>query len=237
MVQYFQSLGPAYTNAGLKKTAGLRYLSQLETDFIRKHICRNKNVLDLGLGTGRITSEFLHNNNRVTGADAADSMLQHCAKIFTGEIKSRKLKLVKHNLELPLQFADRTFDQATAIRVLKYITNWEKCLKEMARIVSKDGSVIIEFPNQYSYESISTLINRIWGVRYRVFSLKQVETIFQHNGFKKTGEFSGTKLPHFAYRFTDSANILKILIGIETGLRKIFGGRFCRSYILVFHRK
>jgi ubiquinone/menaquinone biosynthesis C-methylase UbiE len=237
MVNYFQSMGPAYAKAGLEKTAGLRYLSQLETDFIQKHICRNTRVLDLGLGTGRITSALLHNNNRVTGTDAADSMLQHCTRVFTDAIKSQKLKLIKHRLDAPLPFTNGTFGQVTIIRVLKYITAWEQCLNEISRVTSRQGSVIVEFPNISSYEPVSILINRLFGIRYRAFSKDRIKSIFVHNGFTLTDEFCGTKLPHFVYRYADSESVLGIITGIETGLRNIFGNRFCRNYILVFRRK
>jgi ubiquinone/menaquinone biosynthesis C-methylase UbiE len=233
MLKYFQTLGSRYKYVGLEKSVGLKYLSEKETEFIGQNISKNKKTLDIGIGTGRITNQLLSAGNTVTGLDGAESMIEYCNHFFKVSIKSKKLDLIKHDLESPMPFRNRIFEQITCIRVIKYIDNWEQFLEELSRIIKKNGRLIIEFPNIRSYESISIIINIFLGIRYQAFTFAEFSLMLSSLGFEIIGVYHGVRLPHFIYRITDSELILKYIIGIETGLQRIFGDHFNRNYILV----
>lgn len=53
---------------------------------------------------------------------------------------------ISHNLELPLPVGDGAYDHVLLINVLEHIFEYRSLLKEMARVVSKNGSAVIIVP-------------------------------------------------------------------------------------------
>jgi ubiquinone/menaquinone biosynthesis C-methylase UbiE len=237
MIKYFHNLGRKYQEVALEKTLGLKYLSQQELMYIRMFIKHQKSILDLGIGTGRITNELLLKKNKVTAIDGADSMLEYCSSKFSNFIKSGKLDLIKHDLEKPLPFPDNVYDQIFCIRVFKYVKNWQHCIKETTRVVKKDGVIIIEFSNLCSYESISNQINKLLNIHFHLNQVSEINAEFKKQGFEKTSEMFGPKLPHFVYRLPDSLQLMRFIPNIENLLRIIFGRFFSRTYICVYQKK
>ena len=103
-------------------------------------------VLDVGCGPGILARELLNSGYDVWGVDASPSMIEQCRKQFeknnrahftTGDAKS-------------LPFPEEFFDTVICMGVIGSVTAGESALKEMARIVKKNGTLLISFPNLLS---------------------------------------------------------------------------------------
>lgn len=147
---------------------------------------REKHIIDLGAGDGRLYRFFKNIQVKsYTACDiAADLLAQHPGK---------DVRKVVCNLEETLPFDDEYFTVAMSFFVLEHITDIEFLLKEVYRILEKDGEYIIghfiqrrQFIHkldgesfkinqfQYSAEQIQTIAQDIW------FSV-HVEAIYEKN--------------------------------------------------------
>jgi demethylmenaquinone methyltransferase/2-methoxy-6-polyprenyl-1,4-benzoquinol methylase len=102
-------------------------------------------ILDMATGTGDVAIEIIHQNNhrrKVFGLDFSEPM-----------VKRARQKVLRRNLAqtialslgdaLSLPFRDHTFEASMIAFGLRNIVNKEQALSEMARVVQKDGKVII----------------------------------------------------------------------------------------------
>ena len=116
-------------------------INEAYVDFIHKYVDKGKAVLDLGCGTGFSSFLLAKRGFKVTGLDISDKFL----KIMKPK-ESKDLKFVAGDI-LNLEFPDCSFDLVTSHEVIEHITNVEKALSEMARVVKRGGRIIIVSPN------------------------------------------------------------------------------------------
>jgi demethylmenaquinone methyltransferase/2-methoxy-6-polyprenyl-1,4-benzoquinol methylase len=96
-----------------------------------------KNVVDLAAGTGDLTValEKALPGSEVTAADFSEEMLA------IAKLKGVRRVVTADALSLP--FGDRSFDCVTIAFGLRNITDWSRALREMSRILSDNGHVLI----------------------------------------------------------------------------------------------
>jgi glycogen(starch) synthase len=115
-----------------------------------------RRVLDLGGGPGRMAVP-LARQYAVTLADVSASMLELAASAAAREgIESAALRLVRLDASSPLPFATGTFDVAIAIDLLVHLANPEVTLRELCRVVTPGGRVLVDTTNS----------NALWMLRY-----------------------------------------------------------------------
>jgi len=144
----------------------------------------NKSILDLGCGTGRFSIELAHSKANVTSFDASFSMLIQ----LKDKIRDQNLDInfVKGNgYQLP--FKDDTFDGCICINVLDHIADQTCLIKEISRILKKDGFLIINFSNLFSiYLPIALYINlRKKSVQNEVYA-EWISIMKMNDIFKQT---------------------------------------------------
>ncbi len=93
-------------------------------------------ILDVGCGTGA-NLEMLKQYGDSEGVDVSDDALEFCRK--------KGLKVHK-GLAEELPFEDETFDLVTALDVVEHLDDDVAGLKEMHRILKKDGKTLIFVP-------------------------------------------------------------------------------------------
>ncbi|CAN5302682.1 class I SAM-dependent methyltransferase [soil metagenome] len=93
-------------------------------------------ILDVGCGTGA-NLEMLANFGESEGVDVSDDALEFC--------RLKNLKATK-GLAEKLPFADESFDVVTALDVVEHLDDDVAGLKEMHRILKKDGKTLIFVP-------------------------------------------------------------------------------------------
>jgi SAM-dependent methyltransferase len=104
-----------------------------------------KDVLVLGVGTGRELPSLLDAGHRPVGLDASEAMLAECAK------RARPVPLVLASFWEPLPFEDEAFDAALALHgTLAHPRDGESVdalLRELARVLRPGGVLVFEVPS------------------------------------------------------------------------------------------
>jgi SAM-dependent methyltransferase len=96
----------------------------------------NPRILDVGCGTGG-NLEMLEKFGAAEGVDVSDDALEFC--------KSKGLNVHK-GLAEKLPFADESFDIVTALDVVEHLDDDIVGLKEMQRVLKKNGKTLIFVP-------------------------------------------------------------------------------------------
>lgn len=139
--QYSQNKKWISWYATVAKHKGLR-----TTKILQKYKNRNAKVLDLGVGNG-FTLSFLSQ----VFPDSVGCDIDNLA------IKSTKELLNKVNIKIPvilyngikLPFADNTFDIVTAVEVVEHVNDYDLFLREINRVLKKDGILHITTANKW----------------------------------------------------------------------------------------
>jgi SAM-dependent methyltransferase len=97
---------------------------------------QNPKILDVGCGTGA-NLEMLRKFGEAEGVDVSDEALEFC--------KSKGLKAHK-GLAESLPFEDASFDLVTALDVVEHLDNDLDGLKEMRRVLKKEGRALMFVP-------------------------------------------------------------------------------------------
>jgi len=149
------------------------FLSELKA--IRKVLPRKANMesLEIGVGTGRFASTL----GITKGIDPSYSMLKVAQKrgvdayFGTGE---------------NIPFKDKTFDCAIIVITLCFVKNPKKVLKETARILKKNGRIVIGIVDKKSF--LGKFYQKKKSVFYkkaRFYSVKKVTQLLKKTGFSK----------------------------------------------------
>jgi SAM-dependent methyltransferase len=96
-------------------------------------------ILDVGCGAGHYASELIARGARVTGIDGSATMLQHAR----GRVQDRAIMRL-HDLEQPLEFAaNASFDGIVCALVIHHVTNRQRLLSEMRRVLRPGGWLVM----------------------------------------------------------------------------------------------
>jgi len=127
--------------------------------YIREYASKIKKskILDVGCGDGEYTSLFCCNNNKVFGLDIKERVIP----------EFKKFQFVKGNAE-NLPFPDESFDLIISFDVLEHISDDQKAIKEMYRVLKRRGKVFLETPNR---ERLSWWLLFLIGKK-RIYPLK-----------------------------------------------------------------
>ena len=119
-------------------------------------------ILDVGAGTGLVASSLLSNNCQFICADISYRMLD-CARNNLS-LENKSLFFTVCDAE-NLPFGSETFDLITCNATMHHFPLVDKFLKELQRVLAKDGTLIIGFePNRKFWT------NRLVSLTYRVIS-------------------------------------------------------------------
>ena len=98
-------------------------------------------VLDAGMGPGRLLDELTRRGWAVSGIDASSEMVAAAR----GRLPEASDRLVHAKIEL-LPFADGSFDAVVATGVLEY-AELEDAIGELQRVLHPGGLAVVSYPN------------------------------------------------------------------------------------------
>lgn len=107
---------------------------------------KGKKILDVGVGSGGVACAFSHFGAEVVGIDVDRNYL----RVVEQQSKDRNVKI-----ELKLYdgetfpFKDETFDVVIFFDVLEHLPNPDLTVKEISRVLKKDGLVFIVVENKW----------------------------------------------------------------------------------------
>jgi len=172
----------------------------------------SKKILDLATGTADVALEISKNFNAlIVGADLSLSML----KIAKKKIGNNNIHLINAQAEY-LPFANSSFDVITIAFGLRNIPKREQALKEMKRVLKKNGVLLIlEF---------SHINNGLWRAIFEFYFLKILPFIGNKISNHK---FAYNYLPQTVIKFPDVGVLSDILKNIgfsRVDYERILGG-------------
>ncbi len=97
-------------------------------------------ILEVGVGTGK-NLRYYNKNTEVTGIDLSPKMLGKAKKKLE-KLKNKSIKLMQMDAQT-LKFKDDSFDYAVCTFVLCSVPDTIKVLKEMKRVVKKNGKILM----------------------------------------------------------------------------------------------
>jgi len=119
-------------------------------------------ILDAGCGNSIHSLKFAANGYRVKGIDFSEEALKlGRANIISHNLQS-KIELQKEDI-LSLSFEDNLFDVVFCWGVLMHISEIEKALSELARVLKKDGIMILAEGNM---KSLQTRFAKSWKKKH-----------------------------------------------------------------------
>lgn len=103
---------------------------------------KEKTVLDAGCGNGYGSFYLAQFAKQVIGIDISEEAIAFCQQRY------QKSNLAYRRMDcLKLEFTDGTFDIACSFEVIEHIRQYQGFLKEITRVLKKDGITIISTPH------------------------------------------------------------------------------------------
>ena len=151
-------------------------------DRIRPYLSGEKNVLELGCGTGLITHRLAPLVKYWEATDYSEAMIRQAKKQKYGP----KLHFsVQDAMALP--FAEGTFDTVVIVNAMHAIEKPEKALTEIRRVLSDDGFLIAPdyVQDGERRQSAKKLLASFTGLRtYSKWTAKEYIELMEQNGFE-----------------------------------------------------
>ncbi len=227
--EFFDDFSDIYDKSAFGQSLGTKWLSKLETDFIIDALQVNidnriNRVLEIGVGTGRNAKLLLDRGIRIEGLDTSEGMIRKAQEKLIG----RDINFIVNDVGKCIPFKDSTFDGSVCIRVLKYIPNWKYTIKEISRVLKKDGIFILEIANLYSVQYFG-----LYNANYFLFNIDEVKRTLNDNGLSIVAIKDGARIAFPIYKRINSYAVLDVIIGIESLLDKILPKYFLSRNILI----
>jgi ubiquinone/menaquinone biosynthesis C-methylase UbiE len=187
---------------------------------------QDREILDVGTGTGRAALLLAHGAARVTAIDASEEMLAIARQRAAAEFVN--VKFLKGDAHA-LQFPDRSFDVSVAFRLLMHTPEWRRCVAELCRVTER--LVVIDYPSATSvalFESLGRRAAQAAGIRteaYRVFTHRTIVDAFDACGFRVRSVHRQFVLPIAFHKMIGSRRFTMWVENVlsRAGLLKPFG--------------
>ena len=208
-------------------------VDDLEVEMVER-FGRDREVLEVGCGTGLLLSRFAGFAKRARGIDMSQGMLARA------EARGLDVALAPATA---LPFDDDTFDVTCSFKVLAHVREVELALSEMFRVTRPGGIVVAEFYNAWSFRSFA---KRVGGPRRiaegvdesGVFvRLDDVDTM--HRRFPKSASLVATRGIRIV---TPAAGVLRwpvvggLVARAERALADTMLARFGGFYVLAYRK-
>ncbi len=211
------------------ETYAKQRLSKKELLFIGEYLADKVNILDIGIGNGRILDFLSENTNpsaNITGVDIAENMVEYCKNKFSSNTKIKDIYVC--DLSEEEIKSDEMYDLVTIIRVLKYNSNWKEMIKRIHNNMTSGGTLILEMPNRFSINKLAPL-----EFKRHYSAPKELREFLGRVGFKNIVITGFTKLPDFLYDLTDNRTYGKVLLSAENLLSSILGDKLLTRFFFV----
>ncbi len=146
--EYYDAFSEGYDE---RRSRGYHKLIDDQAAELVLRVGRDRDVLEVGCGTGLILQRVATEADSATGIDLSPGMLEHA--------RARGLD-VKQGSATELPFNDASFDLAYSFKVLAHVPEFDVALSEMQRVVRPGGHLVFDI---YNRRSLRYLIKRLLG--------------------------------------------------------------------------
>jgi ubiquinone/menaquinone biosynthesis C-methylase UbiE len=159
--------------------------------------------LDAGCGTGNLSRMLVKNGCTVYGLDASPSMIKQAQAFSNNDPLSKKMNFVLIGTVENLPFKNYAFDGVLCASVIEYLDNPEICLKEMSRVLKKDGLIIVSVANYFSlfrkFQSVCYYLTKMGLNEPYPAYLKYLKNQYTRYRFNKLLNGVGIKIIKWTY--------------------------------------
>lgn len=220
--EHFDEFAPDY-HATAFSGAGMGHLSALDLAAVRRAAefappgLTLRRACDVGVGTGRISSELLRLGFELLGVDASAGMIAEATPVLPGA------SLVLGSLAERLPVADGHADLVTCMRVVKYLPDWPAALAELARVARTEGVVCFDLANSHSPARFGYPAGMVWPTTFRT-ALATIDEV----GLDVLEVRPGVHLPDPVWRLAErdrAASAVRTAEAVATGVLRRHGAR------------
>ena len=202
-----------------------------------KKTSKNKNHLDIGCGTGEFLNACKKAGYNIKGIEPSKLAREQAIKNFNLSVSKNT------NLN---QFQENQFDSISMWHTLEHVPSLNKTLKELNRILSGKGKIIIAVPNHKSWDA--AYYKKFWAgwdtpIHLWHFSKLSIEKIFLKYNFtlieKKPMLFDSYYVSILSEEFKTGKKqfINGFIIGLISNIIGISTKRGCSSTIYIFEKQ
>lgn len=171
-VWFFDKWAKSYDNFIFKW-----FMRKAQKDSINMITKKNFSAIDVSCGTGEgLLMLMERTKNKLAGIDLSPEMI----KIAKQKIKDPKIELKQANVE-KIPYKDNSFDVVLSTEAFHHYTQPEKSLKEMKRVLKKDGELIITDPDFLLFNKIFEWLEP--GC-FHIYNKKEMKKLFIQEEFK-----------------------------------------------------
>jgi S-adenosylmethionine-dependent methyltransferase len=136
-----------------------RFVDKIFEHFLEEHIHgKNLKILDAGGGVGRFSISYASKNHDVVLTDISKGMVNR-ARLIAKKKNIKKMKFFQETVTDMVNQKDNYFDVVMLMNgVLDYCNEYNKALKEVFRVLRKDGIVIGTVNNKLVYTTTNILL-------------------------------------------------------------------------------
>ena len=151
------------------------YRETLLLNNIKKFLKKGK-ILDAGFGNGSLSIRASNNNLNITGIDLSEKFVEYVSE----KIKDFPNINIKQGDITDLPFDDNSFEGAFCGEILEHIEDDSRAIKELNRVLKKDGIVILSVPaNPKLWDKSDE-----WASHHRRYTKENLKKLLEDNGFK-----------------------------------------------------
>ena len=191
-VNYYDAEADVYDQVRYGSKKGIRvdgFHKKVLTDNFLAKLPHNAKLIEIGCGTGRLTSHVLSSGRNVVGLDVSSGML----RVARDRLRASNASLLAGSLD-NLPFLESEFDGAYAILVLNLMPDLPSAFTELARVIKPGGTLFFNLPNlksiyfpagMYVNFRQKTVTRNHVGYRYsHWYTLGSVTSLLQSAGFQ-----------------------------------------------------
>lgn len=226
---------------GFKTSLGNRYIDGLEKSILKESLrqcLKDKGLLlDLGVGFGRLSGEFLKLKLEVIGLDISRKMCKKAKR----NLNLGNFHAIQATMEA-LPFKNNSIRLANCFRTLKYVSNHRTVLTEAYRVLMKEGIFIAEVENPlWPFSTPRFFVSKTSTTRRlrpKLFILSHFIEEALHAKFDFVNYCSLVIFPYAIYSKIKNVYQLRVIIGLEKLLSRILPKRiFSRSFLVVLSKE
>jgi ubiquinone/menaquinone biosynthesis C-methylase UbiE len=168
-----------------------------------------KDVLDVGCGTGRLLLRGAEEANKLVGVDLSSEMVKaSIQQFFFHELSSKSEFLVADAEDLP--FDDGSFDLALSTCVMFLLPDPDKGINEIHRILKKDGVIAMLNPSEKMSQETAAQYAKDKGI----------------TGFERTAllKWSNVSTRRHRYTLNEMTTLLKDRHFTDVRHKEVLGG-------------
>ncbi len=148
---------------------------ELYVRYISRHVPPNSRILDLGAGTGLISSILHDAGHQVVACDISSGMIEKLA-----EVRGERQFEIRQGSAFQIPAAKGEFDAVVSRMFIQHFPDWPDIIREQSRVIGPGGKIIFDFSNRehldaacgtdsveldyFPYSTDPTIVNKFYAV-------------------------------------------------------------------------